>query len=319
MIVSSVDPDLLEKWQHLVETSPQATLFHTPEWIQMLASTESYPCAIHPLFYENDGTIQGALILRSRNGQGKLSADVPACGYNGPLFSPDLHYQANSHTYASFNALSGLLHEASKKFDDIIIENPPEIWNVSSYNFNSWMLKPTYNHIWEKQPETEAWLAITPQLQNSIRSADKKYRFSIDQDSRAYDDLFQRLSLRNDLTSGKFEGDKSIVRNRIQWMREHNLCKLFSLMDDAGNVIKTIVVVTSSQNKTAYLLYDFSAGNRNEPDAEACLYWNTYLQLDDTLQQFDLGKSSGRVSVQMRNNLGCRLVPRFTARYSAKK
>jgi hypothetical protein len=319
MLDSSFDAETVEKWQHLVETSPQATLFHTPEWIQMLANTEPHPCAIHPLFYENDGAIQGALILRSRNSHARTTADLPACGYTGPLFSPELHYQANSHTYASFNALSGLLHEAGNKFDDIIIENPPEIWNVSSYNFNSWMLEPTYNHIWEKQSETEAWLAITPQLQNSIRSADKKYRFSIDQDNQAYDGLFQRLSLRNALTGGKYEGDKSIVRNRINWMREHDLCKLFSLMDNSGNVLRSIVVVTSSQNKTAYLLYDFAAGNRDEPDVDACLYWNTYLQLGDDLQQFDLGKSSGHESAQLRNNLGCRMVSRFTARFTAKK
>jgi hypothetical protein len=314
MLTSSVDPEILSKWQHLVDTSPQATLFHTSEWVRMLASTEPCPCDIHPFFFENDGAIQGALILRSRNGHGKAKADLPACGYNGPLFSPDLHYQTNSHTYASFNALSGLLREASNKFNNIVIENPPEIWNVSSYNFNSWKLKPIYNHIWEKRPETEAWQAITSQLQQTIRSADKKYRFNTDQGSRAYDGLFQRLFLHNALTGGKFEGDTSIVRNRINWMREHDLCNLFSLMDDSGDVLRSVVVVTSSQNKTAYLLYDFSAGNRDESDVDACLYWNIYLQLDDSFQQFDLGKSSGPVSVQMRNNLGCRMVPRFTTK-----
>ncbi|GAP22659.1 hypothetical protein [Leptolinea tardivitalis] len=313
-----IDPSLQEKWDLLLQTSPQATLFHSPEWFQMLIETEPEASSVHPFFYENEGNLSGGLILRSTVRRGKKIADLHSCGYNGPLFSPEIHYQETSHTYASFCVFSCLLQDAAKELETIVIENSPDIWNVSPYNFNQWKIVPSYNHIWEKKSEEEAWQAINPLQQEKIRGIENRYHFDEDQSDRRYNELFTRLTLRSELTCGIFKGNVQVLRNRIQWMRDHNLSHLYSLVDQSGNSVETILTVHSPHNGAVYLLCDFSAIRDYTPEILAALYWKTYTHLEDTTRFFDLGKSHSPVCAQLRNDLGCRLVPRFTCKYFAK-
>ncbi len=281
-------------WDDTVAVSPQASLFHTTSWNQMLCETASKNWTCSYIVCEKKGGILGGILLHSREGKSNL----PMFGYNGPFFHPEINYQENQKTVPGYEVHTELLNEISSLTRQAHIRNQPEIWNTRAYSFNKWQVRTNYTHILDCSNKEELWKKIS----NPVSEEVKEQRFII---ADITNDQMQKSPAFN------WKNSKNEFMKRVQWLKERGLCRIMQLMKNTGEKLASALFILSNENKTIYLHKSILPSNAAESDAFSLLIWHSYLSFGAGFERMDLGTSNTMSISRIKDSIGGKLTPFF--------
>jgi hypothetical protein len=316
--IRAIATDEYAAWDKLVAVSPQAGLFQTTAWNQMLCETESQGQTWLPLVCEQKGNFLSGLNLRFTTSKTKKQADLPTFGYNGPFFKPQLEYEEKYQTISVYNMLKELLLGVNEQVERAVIQNQPEIWDIRPYKFSGWQIETSYTHLWHCGNPDNAWEKIDAELQKQISAITKA--ISIKTETTAA--KIRQFSLSASKKTQAFGGDPSIhadtLEKRIRWMLQRDLCQFQTLNDQYGKEIAAALLVLSRENHTVYFWNVICADKKTESDLLPFLWWQNCLGLPAGFERIELGSSSSVTISQLKDQMGSALTPRFVARYKKR-
>jgi hypothetical protein len=303
-------------WDKLVASSPQAGLFHTTAWNQMLYETAPQGQAWIQLVCENKGTIFGGIALHYWHLAKKIQAPVPLFGYNGPILDNTLHYEEQYKTIPGYETIQELIKGIANVSDFITVKNQPEIWDVRAYLYNSWKIETCYTHILPYKKEKETWSRIDAVSQEKISNG----QYSVNTDTT--DAQIQKFSLHASKKANPVcppqETRMEVLNKRIYWMKEREICKLVTLIDKNGSEAAIALFILSRQNRTIYLDQMFSLGKHLESDVLPPLVWHSFSLFDKEFEYMDLGISANMSISKLKDKLGGKLAPIHITKYQKK-
>ena len=306
--VREITADDFGKWDDFLRKSPQGSIFHTIAWNQMLVETDPRLAGFLPLAnFDKDGNILAGLVIPYRLVAGRKVADRPTFGYGGPVLADSLRYTERHHAYSSHTAVVGLLEALESDFDFVRFWNAPDIWDVRSYMFQLWKLRAVYTHQWTCAPIDEAWARIKPEWQSLIRTREQSDQLKVDE-SGQYDAVYISLASR-----GKDALAPEVIQKRLQWLRSTGNGQLYVLGNASGRALAMTLAILSRENESVYLWHTVSEGNASQ--VLPALFWQLYASLAGNFKRIDLGPSDGIAISQLKDALGCNLLPTFLASY----
>jgi hypothetical protein len=317
-VVRQISKDETSDWDKFVAQSPQAGLFQTLAWAQMLCDTDVQEQNLLPLVCVDENKIQGGMIVRYRTVSGKMLADLPAFGYNGPALAESLHPLDRAHTYSSYTVYVELLKSLTEKMDSIVLVNQPEIWDTRAFKFQSWHISAAYTHLWHCPDLEELWKRIHPDTQKSIQSVQSSLTVKTVEGDVSIN-KFIELSEQKKIPFGVTKIPASALRKRIQWMQDRDVCRLYAATDGGGNSVGMALAVLSRENRTSYLWDVVGVNPKHETQILPCFYFKIYAALAEQFCKMDLGPSNCRHIGEIKDQLGCQLTPIFNTKYQAKR
>jgi hypothetical protein len=303
-------------WDKLVASSPQAGLFHTTAWNQMLCETAPQGQEWTQLVCENKGTILGGIALHYWRLAGKIQAPVPLFGYNGPVLDNTLHYEEQYKTIPGYETIQELIKGIANVSDFIAVRNQPEIWDVRAYFYNRWKIETRYTHILSCKKEKEAWSRIDAAFQEKISNS--QYSISADTKDAQIQEFSLHASKKADPACPPQETRMEVLKKRIYWMKEREISKLVTLIDKNGTEAAIALFILSRQNWTIYLDQIFPRGKNLESDVLPHLIWHSFSLFGEKFEYMDLGISADMSISKLKDKLGGKLAPIHITRYQKK-
>ena len=311
--IQRLPPELYEKWDEFILRSPQAGLFQTTGWAEMLCETDEQDVGYFPLVCMDGNDILGGIIIRYRVSSGKKIADLPPFFYGGPAFSPKFYNPERRHTFKTYTIFSDLLKVLEEQFEQVVLENQPEIWDARAYKYQSWRVGVGYTHIWRKPDSADLWNGICPEMQELLQAANVSFDFKVTGDEKniaKFEELFSRTHK---------EIPTRVLRRRIEWLLSRDRARLFMASDQSGEIAGLALVILSNENQTAYVWDSVSCKIERENLVIPYLYYQSYLALGSQFGSMDLGKSGRHLLSEMKDKLGCELTPLFITKYQRSK
>ena len=313
-IVRAITPDEYSAWDQMVIESPQAGLFQTILWNQMLVETGTVEQSWVPIVYESKEQLLGGIIVRYVVSNGKKTAVLPAFGYNGPVIASSLNYQERHTTFNSYQVLTELLQHVQQTVDRALIYNQPEIWDMRAFRFLDWSIETTYIHRLHCNERNIKWFG-DDSPQQKIRDTIEKYSLV---ESRNYEKQVQRFCRQVVRTSrsGSYPSRSArALEKRIHWMTERNLCKLVSLIGPNERELAISLLILSKENKTIYLWDSVYLNHLSEVDILPSLIYWLCQSIPIGFERIDFSNSSNPVASRLKDQLGLELIPNYIARY----
>jgi len=299
-------------WDKLVMSSPQASIFHTSAWNQMLYETTPEKREWVQLVCERDGVFLGGIVLHIPYIKSKRQTSIPILGYNGPILSADINYQEPYKTVPGYEVILELLKNIKSLTNHIIIQNQPEIWDIRAYAYNGWKINTNYTHILPCSSSDTIWEKIDTALKEKILTD----QYSIKTDFR--DSQIQKFSLYASQNSAPAHIPQAlkaeILKKRIYWMKEKGLCQLITLSDHNGNELAITLFILSKENQTIYMWKTIPLTRALESDILPSLIWQSCLFFESTFQRMDLGMSTNMAISNIKDQIGSNLIPIHTAK-----
>lgn len=297
--VRELKPEETEKWNAFLAKSPQGTLFHRPDWNQMLADTDLQMGGFLTLVCvdKKDEFLAGLTVPR-RPASSRPSSGSPSFGYVTPLLAASLEYAEKHHTYSSYTPLVDLTKGLVEIIPSLRLNNSPDIWDIRSYMFNQWKIETVYTH--EFLRAEDAWGRVSPDLQQILQQGEK-FSLQVSADEK-WEGLF---AARNP------QLDANVLKKRLAWMRANGTGRLYALTDAQNQPIAFTLAMLSQPDGRAYLW------GTSSPDAqaEAVLLWQVCSALATDFPRIDLGYSANIQISQVKDKLGGKLLPTFVTSY----
>lgn len=288
-------------WDDAAAISPQAGLFHTTYWNQMLCETADNNQTCKYIVCEKKGKILGGIALHSRGGKSNL----PIFGYNGPFFHPEINYRENQKTVPGYEVHTELLHEISSLTRQVHIRNQPEIWNTRAYSFNKWQVRTNYTHILDCSNKEDLWKKTSSPLSEKAR----EQQFIVADTTN--DPTQKSLPYIINLPAFGWKSSKSKFTKRVQWLKEQGLCRIIQLIQKNGEKLASAFFILSKENKTIYLHKSILPSNAAESEIFSLLIWHSYLSFGAGFEQIDLGTSNTMSMSRTKDSIGGKLTPFF--------
>lgn len=252
-ILSSND---LKLWQELVIDSPQASLFHTLEWNQMIHETDRESNPRYLIFDRKGAPLGGIPIILSK---GKV--DLPLMGYNGPIFSSSLNYDQRAKTAKAYEVCTQLINYLGELSSRVSIRNQPEIWDLRAFTFLNWNFKTMYTHIIHCNEHHTAGRKFS----ESLISKANEWECSITQsiNSKHISDYCLKVISSMRIPFGVRKKQREVLERRIQSLLLMGLGKMILLTNNKGDELGMVFILLSKPNhaiyfcNTVYLLEEF--------------------------------------------------------------
>jgi CelD/BcsL family acetyltransferase involved in cellulose biosynthesis len=195
MEIRTLSNEELREWNSLVEQFPNATLFHTMEWLTFLEKT--YHLKKLPLGLYRDGRMVGLFpMLMTRKGLFRILGS-PLTGWGTPYMGPLIE--------------AGLLNEAMHAFDDFIkglkihyveVRFPQaDLTLPSTSGFHS---EPVYTYILDLDGgEDKVWGRLDGKCRNMVRKAIKNDVKIVEPEDRSWVEDFFPMLLRSFSKTGQ--------------------------------------------------------------------------------------------------------------------
>lgn len=288
--VRELRADEYQKWDDFVAKAPLGSLFHTTKWNQMISRTTPNADVLILASLNEKEVIQAGIIVSYCSLKGKKIVDLPQVGYVFPILSSELHYEDRHHTYGNYLILVDLIKELRIRVDYVRLKNAPGFWDVRPYFFQSWRIETAYTHLWQSensvQPEENSMLKLGINV--------------------GWEDLYKVI---------KVSGDLSIFQERLQWLRDEDLCRLFVAMDQQSRPVGMCLVILSWENKTVYVWDVGCVEPRAEDEILPFLFRQCWQNLVRDFSCIDLGISSHANMARIKDRLGCDPVPCFVTSF----
>jgi hypothetical protein len=293
-------------WQELVARSPQAGLFQTLAWNQTLCETSGTAERILPLVCEEQGALLAGILLRGTERNGRLRADLPPFGYNGPVLAEGLGYARRFQTLASNRVLERLLAQVRERTECATIHNQPELWDMRAFKFQRWRLETSFTHVLHCGTLSGSRAGLAPELQERIASELEGMSLDLDpaealvRDFCAWPRLVRRM--------GGFQ------EPRIRRLLESGMGRLVAARTRDGQVLALSLLLLSRENRTLYVQRTVLPAEGRNPAALPLLFERASQHLLAGAERIELGSTEEADRSRLLEHLGCELLPRYTAR-----
>ena len=304
-ITRKLSKEELAVWDELVASSPQASIFHSTDWNQMLHETAPEKQEWTQLICEKDGVFLGGIILHYPYSGLKRQAVIPLFGYNGPILSASINYQEPYKTVPGYEIILELLKNVKGLTNRITIKNQPEIWDIRAYAYNGWKVETNYTHILACSNPENIWKKMDSTLQEQITNN----QYSIKTDIT--DIQIRKFSQHAATHTSQAE----VFEKRIHWMKEKELCRLVTLIDQNGKELAIALFILSKENRTIYTWKVICLTERTERDILPSLIWQSYLSFGSAFERMDLGISPNMAVSNVKGSMGSALIPTYIAKY----
>jgi hypothetical protein len=304
-------------WDELVASSPQASLFHTTSWNQMLFETASERQEWLPLVCENNGALAGGISLHCKASGSIKQSVFPQFGYNGPILSNDIKYSEPYKTVPGYEIILEILKSVDSFPFHVVIKNQPELWDMRAYTYKGWKVETNYTHILPFTSRTDVWQKINSEIKEEIFA--NNYFVNIDFSDKQIQ-KFSLLAVKASASGLVFsKTETKIMEKRIAWMKERGLCQLVVVTDKAGKEIAIALFILSSVNHTIYLSKIILLGKQSECDVLPSLVWQVYLTFGGGFDFIDLNYSNEVAVSTLKDKMGATLTPSFISKQPKKR
>ena len=182
----SLEDNKLPEWNSIVEQLPNATLFHTMEWLNFLE--KAFHLEKLPMGLYQDGRLAGLFpMLMTRKGPFRILGS-PLTGWNTPYMGPLIKAELLNEAMSAFNSLMKSLKadyvEVRFPQADLILPSLPGFHN-----------KPVYTYILDLEGgENKAWNGLKRECRKAVRKALNNNVKIVDADERSWvEDFFPML------------------------------------------------------------------------------------------------------------------------------
>lgn len=292
-------------WDELVASSPQASIFHSTVWNQMLHDTAPEKQEWEQFICEKDGVCLGGIILHYPCSGLKRQAAAPLLGYNGPILSANINYQEPYKTVPGYEIILELLKNVKGLTNRITIKNQPEIWDTRAYAYNGWKVETNYTHILACSSPESIWEKMDSTLQEQITTS--QYSIKTDITDIQIQKFSQHAAART--------SQAGVLEKRIHWMKEKGLCRLVTIIEQDSKELATALFILSKENRTIYMWKVICLTERAESDILPSLIWQSYLSFGSAFERMDLGISANMAVSNVKDRMGCALIPTHIAKY----
>jgi hypothetical protein len=293
-------------WQELVVRSPQAGLFQTLAWNQALCKTSGTAERVLPLVCEEQGEFLAGILLRGVERNGRMRADLPAFGYNGPVLAEGLGYARRYQTLASNRVLESLLAQVRERMAGATIRNQPELWDMRAFKYQRWRIETSFTHVLHCGARDGSLAGIAPEFQERIASELEGMSLDLDPAETLVRDFcaWPRPARR----TGGFQ------EQRIQRLLEAGMGRLVAVRARDGQLLTLSLLLLSRENRTLYVQKTVPPADGRIPAALPLLFERASQHLLAGAERIELGSTEDAGQSRLLDRLGCELLPRFTAR-----
>jgi hypothetical protein len=303
--IRKLGKDELKVWDEFVNASPQANLFHTAMWNQMISETDQDGSSPEYIVYEKEGVILGGIPLIFSKGK----ADAPIAGYNGPLFSPVVNYEQPYKTSSGYEICSGLLKNVCSYSNVITIKNHPEIWDVRPFAFLGWNIRTTYTHVLRGNGQNMVWDKFNEALKEKITESQYSITANCTDDHiNKYCSFFIRARKTPLFARSK---EAELLKSRIQRLLVKGIGKMVLLTGKNGDEIGLVLLLFSIQNSTIYAGKIIHLSKGTISDIIPSLSWNIDQTFGEKFNRLDLGESETMEISTVKDEVGGTLTPFF--------
>ncbi len=183
------------------------------------------------------------------------------------------------------------------------------------FSYQDWQIETSYTHFLHFTDPGAVWNKLDPRLQAQITSSGELLSFKIDlKDTRIRSFSVRASQTPHSLSAGR-PLPASTIEKAIRWMGERDLCRLVALSDKNGRELAVSLLILSRENRTIYVWKTVYRDRNLESEILPFLTWQSYLHLADGFDHMDLGGSPNQAISQLKDRLGCELLPKFTTKY----
>jgi len=266
----------------------------------MMCETDAQLEGLLPLVsFDEKGGMQAGIIVCYRTISGKKVVDLPMFGYVSPVPAVELDYADRQHTYRNYSILAELVRKLLEEVDRVRLKNAPEIWDIRPYTFQSWEIETMYTHIWKQTDMAEAWKLVDPEMQKVLDAAGRRYEFEVTVEEEDIEQYLQMI------------GGGEVLRRRLSWLRERDLCRLCVVKDQQGKKSGMTLAIISRENGTVYLWGSKCNDVNLEREILSYLFWKSCEVLGKEFPCMDLGMSDKYSIGLIKDKLGSEPTPQF--------
>jgi hypothetical protein len=300
--------DERKTWEDFIITSPQATLFHTWEWNQMICETDQGSSAEY-IICERDGVVLGGITLSLKMDK----VELPMMGYNGPLFNVSINYEHHFKTSKGYEICTELIREACRLSKKVSIKNHPEIWDVRAFTFHNWNIETTYTHVLHGNSPKIREQKFNEELLKGIRESQCSITTNI---SNEHINKYCAVAV-NDrkLPVNSRKSKIEILKNHIRWLQGNGLGKLVLLTNQSGDELGMILLLFSDTNSTLYAGKIVSLLKDIKSSIVPLFIWHIDQAYGAKFIHIDLGESETMEISNLKDKMGSVLTPIFIARF----
>jgi Acetyltransferase (GNAT) domain len=297
--VRELDGSDWSAWNAFVAKSPQGTLFHTTDWLQMTGT----PFRIYGCF--DDHGLAGGMVVEiigeSRGGHSfftgvidlayapqKASDNVIgynySCPYLGVVLAPACRKYVTTLT-RDRHLLDSLVRHITSRFNAVYSRMVPEVRDVQPFVSAGFTVLLRYTYRIDVSNLEAAWSNMTDKRRNDIRRAERD-GITIDQQG-SIKEIVSLLSQRCERQNRVIRFSEFALR-RDEMLRNKNRGRCFVARDSTGELAASIYIAWD--DKCAYYLHGSYGLNAKHRGAGALALWEAIRYAGSTLnlRQFDL-------------------------------
>lgn len=300
------------RWTDFVNASPQGNVFLSSEWLNMLCETEPTGMSVLRFgVFDRRGTQVGGWALPQRTTWGLHFVNGFDFFYASPLLAADLAAENIHRTRERQAVLSILADSMSQEVDLAVAETHPTLQDVRPFLHHGWTVAPEYTHLWDLRDPDALLMSMNREKRREIRRGCENLAIEREDGSA---DAFESFLALYRKTMSKFAWYPtpqwaSQIHARIEWMQNHDACRLYTARSTSGKMIAGVLTLLSRSDGTAYLWRMGYDADANDSRAVPALYWRTALDVAATepaIRQVNFGGSPQPSLSMFKDYLGAR-------------
>jgi hypothetical protein len=246
--VRVLDKNEFNLWDHLAAVSPQGTIFHNSEYLQIVADASSSRLRLYGCF-SNDDLVGGCSLLVKGRGRhfSRASSTGPLTPYGGFLLPS--HDDMNVRRSFSIqddiiNALCDQIEE--DRYSSVTVTNSPDLLDIRSCLWRGWKGHVAYTHYIELRDEFIK--RFSKSVRREIRKAGEAglYVERCD-DAEKHHDLLGQVFGRQDR---EIPVDKSFFKAMLSVIKREDCGGMWIVRDGSDNIMASRIWIWD--NKRAY-------------------------------------------------------------------
>jgi len=215
--IKLASPDVINDWNHIVDCSPQGSLYHYREWLTAMALNSNTKLLSFVAFKGNQTICLFPVFVKNMFNLSALFSPPPGCAvpYLGPVFlTQDLKARDIESIHTAIIDKFDLLWK-KYRFDIINIVATPGLNDIRAFYWNNYAVYPSYEYV--VHINNDMFSLFHNETRTKIRRAKKYNNLSITQYTEKYFSDIVNLTKDRYLEQGvKWGVENSYVRHLIK-------------------------------------------------------------------------------------------------------
>lgn len=207
-------------WDEFVTISPQGTIFHSSDWLNLSAKYFKKNLKIFGYFMDDELSGGCPIFIENKKGIFKIASSHCALSpFGGFLFKQFQSSKVRNIEKDQYNILEGLCNAIlEEKFILINIINCPDLRDIRPFIWNGWQSRVYYTYYINKSQfdkDAFSWNSIRKDIHRAQRN-NIKIREDLDSDLhyRLFSNVFEKQNLTPPVNKSFFDGVISLIKNQ---------------------------------------------------------------------------------------------------------